>query len=81
MAPLLRELSSLEVEPLQVVEPAPGREGLYTSLDSERSQESNLETLVTLEGVEVATLLTAKRVFPVASADCCCCCPVCCCLL
>ena len=78
MAPLQQELSSLEVEPLQIVEHASGGEGFSTV----RSQESSLDTLTTLGDVEVATLLTAKGVFPTNSTKascCCCCCPVCCC--
>jgi hypothetical protein len=74
MAPLQQELSSLEVEPLEIVEQAPGREGFDTPV-----QESSLETLTTLSEVEVAALLTGKGVLPVNSANCCCCCPVCCC--
>jgi len=71
MAPLLQELSHLEVEPLEIV----GREGV----DTVRSQESSLETLVTLGDVEVATLLTRQVPFKDSDCCCCCCCPVCCC--
>jgi hypothetical protein len=49
MAPLLQELSRLEVEPLEIVEHAPGREGF----DTVRSQESSLETLSAQGNVEV----------------------------
>jgi hypothetical protein len=75
MAPLEQELSRLEVEPLEIVEPAPGREGFYTV----RSQDSDLDTLTTLADVEIAALLTGKGANPVNDKNCCCCCPVCCC--
>ena len=74
MAPLQQELSSLEVEAVQIVEHAPGREGF----DPVGSQESSLETLTTLGETEMAALLTGKM--PVNSKKCCCCCPCCCCL-
>ena len=75
MAPLQRELSHLEVEPLQIVEPAPSREGFYTPV-----QESNLDTLTAQGDVEIAALLTGKRAFPANDKNCCCCCgPMCCC--
>ena len=77
MAPLQQELSHLEVEPLEIVEQAPRREGFDTP-----AQESNLETLTTLGDVEVAALLTAGGVFPTNTTKkscCCCCCPACCC--
>ena len=66
MAPLLQELSSLEVEPLEIVESAP-----------ESEPESSLETLTTPGDVEVAGILTGKT--PVNDPCCCCCCPWCCC--
>jgi len=72
MAPLLRELSNLEVEPLEIIEQVPGREIFDTPL-----QESNLETLTTLGDVEVASILKGK--VPVNDFCCCCCCPACCC--
>ena len=69
MAPLLRELSNLEVEPLQVVEPAPGREGF----DPVRSQESSLDTLTAQGEIEIASILTGA--VPVNDDhNCCCCC-------
>ena len=71
MAPLHQELSHLEVEPLQIVGNAP-----------ESEQDSSLETLTTLDDVEVASLLSGKGVFPANTTKascCCCCCPVCCC--
>jgi hypothetical protein len=76
MAPLVQELSSLEVEPLEIILDA-RREGFYTV----RSQDSSLDTLTTLGDVEVAALLTGKGVFPIKdeSSCCCCCCPYCCC--
>jgi hypothetical protein len=67
MAPLLKELSNLEVEPLQIVEHEPASE-----------QESSLETLTTLDDVDIAALLTGQ--IPTNDKNCCCCCPVCCCL-
>ena len=78
MAPLLLELSGLEVEPLEIVGHTPGGEGF----DAVRSQDSSLDTLTTLDDVEVAALLTGKGVFPTnttKSSCCCCCCPFCCC--
>jgi hypothetical protein len=73
MAPLQRELSGLEVEPLEIVEQALGREGFIPA------QESNLETLSAQGDVGVAAVLTG----PVPVNDkhncCCCCCPSCCC--
>jgi hypothetical protein len=78
MAPLHQELSRLEVEPLQIVGNVPSREGFYTV----RSQDSRLETLTTLDDVEVASLLSGKGVFPANTTKatcCCCCCPICCC--
>jgi len=66
MTPLLKELSSLEVEPLEV-------------LVSPHESESSLDTLTTTSSeVEIATLLADKGTFPV-NGSCCCCCPVCCC--
>jgi|SRR5579859_1226196 len=71
MAPLLQELSCLEVEPLEIVEHAPGREGFYFV----RSQDSSLDTLTTTPGaVEAVALLTGKGAFPVNDHPCCCCC-------
>ena len=75
MAPLQQKLSSLEVEPVQIVEHAPGREGF----DTVGSQESSLETLSALGEIEIATLLKGKGVFPSNDTNCCCCCPMCCC--
>lgn len=68
MAPLLKELSSLEVQPLEIVVDAP-----------ESEQDNNLDTLtVTLTDLEVATLL--KGVLPIsATSTSCCCCILCCC--
>jgi hypothetical protein len=73
MAPLQNELSSLEVEPLEIIVNALGREGFYTP-----PQDRSLDTLTTLDDIEVAALLTDKGAFPV-NRDCCCCCPACCC--
>jgi hypothetical protein len=81
MAPLLQTLSSLEVEPLEVLVHAP-----------ESEQDSSLDTLTTAQGeIDVAALLTGKGAFPVndcacdgsssggsGSTCCCCCCPCCC---
>jgi len=67
-APSLQQLSSLEVEPLEIVVNAP-----------ESEQDSSLDTLTTVLGdIEVATLLTDRSTFPV-NANCCCCCISCCC--
>jgi len=77
--PLLQELSSLEVEPLEIVVNVPGREGFYTP-----SQDSRLDTLTsTSRETEVALILTGKGAFPTNSGGCCCCCccPCCCCAL
>jgi len=74
MAPLLQELSSLEVEPLEIVELVPGREGFY----SVRSQDSSLATLNAQGDIEIASLLTGQGAFPV-NDNCCCCCFTCCC--
>jgi hypothetical protein len=72
MAPLEQELSHLEVEPLQIVEHAPDREGFYTV----RSQEGSLETLSAQKNVEIAAIW--EGTLPVNDC-CCCCCPACCC--
>jgi hypothetical protein len=87
MAPLLKELSTLEVEPLEIVVHAPRREGFYTppGFHTVRSQDSNLDTLtVTSNDLEVAALLMGT--FPVkqggysnSKGPCCCCIPCCCC--
>jgi hypothetical protein len=74
MAPLLQELSNLEVEPLQIVR----REEFDTPPESNtvRSQESSLETLSAQKNVEVAAIWKGK----IPTNDCCCCCcPSCCC--
>jgi len=66
MAPLLLGLSSLEVEPLEVIVHSP-----------ESEQDRRLDALTTAQGeVDVATILTGT--LPVNSAKCCCC-PCCCC--
>jgi hypothetical protein len=82
MAPLVQELSSLEVEPLEIILDA-RREGFYTppGFYTVRSQDSSLDTLTPLGDVEVAALLTGKGVFPIKdeSSCCCCFCPYCCC--
>jgi hypothetical protein len=71
MAPLQQELSNLEVEPVEIVEQAPGREGFDTP-----AQESNLETLSAQKNVEVAAIWEGT----IPTNDCCCCCcPSCCC--
>ena len=67
--PFLLELSSLEMEPLEIFVNAP-------------EQDSSLSTLTTApDHVDVGALLTGKGVFPVngEASCCCCCCPVCCC--
>jgi len=65
-APSLQELSSLEVEPLEVLVSPP-------------ESESSLYALTATPGdLDVAALLTGKGAFPV-NADCCCCCVSCCC--
>jgi hypothetical protein len=77
MAPLLLELSSLEIEPVEIVVNAP-----------ESEQESSLNTLSAAQGdLEVLTALTGKSISPANSGShcgpaipiCCCCCPCCCC--
>ena len=76
MSPFTLELSTLEVEPLHIVENAPRREGFYTP-----EQESSLESLTMLSDVEEASLLTGKGAFITNSSFCCCCCcPICCCV-
>ena len=71
MAPLQQELSNLEVEPLEIVEPEPRREGFYTP-----PEESRLETLSAHREVEVAAIWEGT----IPTNDCCCCCcPSCCC--
>jgi hypothetical protein len=73
MAPLLKELSNLEVEPLQTVENAPCREGFYTV----RSQESSLDGLIAAPGnFEIDALLMGKET--ISGANPCCCCCACC---
>jgi hypothetical protein len=75
-APSLRDLSDLEVEPLEIVVNALGREGFYTP----PQDGSLLDTLTSVPSdVEAAALLTGKGTYPGNSACCCCCCPVCCC--
>ena len=70
MAPLQKELSSLEVEPLDV---------MAYALGSERDRK--LDELVTVPGnVDVAAILTGNGILPIDEASCCCCCcPACCC--
>jgi hypothetical protein len=71
MAPLLKELSSLEVEPLEIVEHAP-----------ESEQDRSLNTLTTTSGdLDVEALFTGKGTSPVAEACCCCSIPCCLCCL
>jgi hypothetical protein len=80
MATLLLELSSLEVEPLQIVEKAPDREGFYTP-----EQESSLESIGAASGnFDIDALLTGT--FSINDhtrfdnkATPCCCKTVCCC--
>jgi hypothetical protein len=68
MAPLLLELSSLEVESLEVLVCLP-----------ESEQDSTLDTLTTMQGeIEVATLWTSDFTTKIGD-DCCCCCTACCC--
>jgi len=68
MVPLHLELSSLEVEPLEIVVNAP-----------ESEQDNSLDTLTTTLGaLEIAALWTGPS--PVNDGFCCCCCcPSCCC--
>jgi hypothetical protein len=65
-----KELSSLEVEPLEVHIQA-----------HESEQDNSLDTITTAQSeVDVAALLTGKGVLPVMASCCCfCCCTVCCC--
>jgi hypothetical protein len=66
MAPLVKELSSLEVEPLEIVVNTP-----------ESEQDSRLDTLTTLGDIEVTALWPGT--FTNGNSCCCCCCPWCCC--
>ena len=71
MAPLLQELSTLEVEPLEVIVNAPKSE-----------QDSSLDTLTIVQGdLDLVALLKGKGAFPANDTKCCClvCCPCCCC--
>jgi hypothetical protein len=69
MAPLLKELSSIEVEPLQIVEHEPASE-----------QESRLDDLIAMSGnFEVEALLTGTMPSNDSNPCCCCCCVPCCC--
>ena len=65
MAPLQKELSSLEVEPLEIVVNTP-----------ESEQDRSLDTLATPGELEIAAIW--KGTTPVNDC-CCCCCPACCC--
>ena len=68
MAPLLLELSTLEVEALEIAVDTPALE-----------QESSLDTLTsTLDDIDVAAILTGTVI---QNAKCCCCCTFsfCCC--
>ena len=79
MAPLLKELSNLEVESFNIVENAPLREGFYAP-----PRERSLDRLTSALGdSEVEALLTGQETFPVNNScidqsKCCCCCPCCC---
>jgi len=64
MAPLLQELSSLKVEPLEIIVDTPESE-------QSKSLYTHSHTLN-----EIVTLL-ADTPSPVGETDCCCCCPVC----
>ena len=73
MAPLLQELSTLEVEPLEIV----SREGFDTPPGfTAPPQGSSLETLSAQKNVEVAAIW--EGTLPTNDC-CCCCCPSCCC--
>ena len=65
MAQLQQELSSLEVEPLEIVMRDPGREGFDTPL-----QGVSLETFTTQSDVESDALLTGV---PLTNKHHCCC--------
>ena len=66
MAPLQKELSSLEVQPLEI--------GVHTP---EPVQDRNLDTLTS---TTLVPLLTSSGVFTNdGTYCCCCCCPICCC--
>ena len=67
MAPLWQELSSLEVEVLELVRNAP-----------ESEQDRDLDTLTILGDLDVVTVLAEKGDFPVNKSDYCCC-FICCC--
>ena len=66
--PFIQELSSLEVEPLEIVVNVP-----------ESEQDRSLDTLTALDDAKIAALLTGKGAFPTNDGCCCCCCPACCC--
>jgi hypothetical protein len=69
MALLLKELSILEVEPLEVIVHTP-----------EPKQDSNLDTLTTAHNeIDFAALLTGQGAFPANTSDAKCCCCACCC--
>src|SRR5579859_6243549 len=69
MTPLLKELSELEVEPLEII-----------ADDSLSSQDRSLDILAAPSGdLGSAALLTGKGIFPVNGPCCCCCGPTCCC--
>jgi hypothetical protein len=62
----LQELSSLEVEPLEVLVDTP-----------KSGQDRDLDTLTTLSNVDVASILTGT--LPTNGCCCCCCISCCCC--
>ena len=63
MTQLLLELSSLEVEPLEVIVDAP-----------ELEQDQNLYTIATAQGEGDVSVLR-QSALPVNAKCCCCCCP------
>jgi len=72
MAPLLKELSSIEVEPLQIVENAPESEQKW-SLDSITAVSGNFEVDALLTG----TLPIINDACSRPPVICCCCCCAC----
>jgi hypothetical protein len=66
MAPLLQELSTLEVEPLEIV-------------SNQSIQDSSLETLIGVKGeVNAPVLLIREGNSPINNRCCCCHCACCC---
>jgi hypothetical protein len=74
MAPLLKELSILEIETLKIVENAPSREGF----DTVRSQERSLDSITVVSDNFEADALLMGTILLSQKPDCCCCLLCCC---